>query len=67
MVKESLGRTWQSILGLKDKTKEVVETATSTVAQSAREATQTIAEKGTGTLILTFLEANNPMRQNSDL
>lgn len=49
LVKESLGRTWQSILGLKDKTKEVVETATSTVAQSAREATQTIAEKGTGT------------------
>lgn len=48
LVKESLGRTWQSILGLKDKTKEVVETATSTVAQSARDATQTIAEKGTG-------------------
>jgi hypothetical protein len=52
LVKESLGRTWQSILGLKDKTKEVVETATSTVAQSAREATQTIAEKGTGTLLV---------------
>ena len=48
LVKDSLGRTWQSILGLKDKTKEVVETATNTVAQSAREATQTIAEKGTG-------------------
>jgi WW domain len=48
LVKESLGRTWQSILGLRDKTKEVVETATSTVAQSAREATQTITEKGTG-------------------
>ena len=48
LVKESLGRTWQGILGLKDKTKEAVETATNTVAQSAREATQTIAEKGTG-------------------
>jgi hypothetical protein len=54
LVKESLGRTWQSILGLKDKTKEVVETATNTVAQSAREATQTIAEKGTGTFNMKF-------------
>jgi WW domain len=50
LVKESLGRTWQSILGLRDRTKEVVETATSTVAQSAREASQTITEKGTGKL-----------------
>ena len=60
LVKESLGRTWQSILGLKDKTKEVVETATNTVAQSARDATQTIAEKGTGKLPWGKLKISNP-------
>jgi hypothetical protein len=50
LVKESLGKTWQSILGFRDRTKEVVESATSTVAQSAREATETITQKGTGTV-----------------
>lgn len=43
LVSETLSRTWQGILGFRDRTKAVVEQATDTVISSAKEAQQTIA------------------------
>lgn len=51
VVRESLGKTWKSILGLGTRTKEAVEAATSTVAQSAKGATETITATSSGKFV----------------
>jgi hypothetical protein len=48
-VKEALGRTWQGLLGLGNRTKEVVGTARTTVVSSAIEASQTLSTTGSST------------------
>jgi hypothetical protein len=50
-VKEALGRTWQGLLGLGNRTKEVVDTARTTVVASAIEASQTLSTTGSSTFL----------------
>jgi hypothetical protein len=48
-VRDSLGKTWQSVLGFGNRTKEVLSTTRDTVVTNARDAGQSITAKSTGT------------------
>ena len=48
MIRESLGKTWQGILGWGNRTKEALETTSQNIATNAKEATQNLQTKSSG-------------------